>query len=301
MKLALGPVQYYWPRQQLLDFYAAAAEWPVDIIYLGEVVCAKRRPLRSQEWLELAQHLAAAGKEVVLATLTLLEAASELGAVRRLCNNGKFSVEANDMAAVNILAGLGAPFVGGLTLNIYNPATLAVLVQQGLYRWVAPLELGRESLNDLLAAAPPAAACEVFAWGRMPLAWSARCFTARAEHRAKDQCELVCLADPDGRLIHTRDDEPFLVLNGIQTQSALTQNLAPYVADLRAMGISALRLSPQSQNMSQVVSCFRSLLDADQVEHNITRLAALAPLGCCDGYWRGEPGFAGLAESARQA
>ncbi|MCZ7656213.1 MAG: hypothetical protein M5R42_21045 [Rhodocyclaceae bacterium] len=32
MKLALGPLQYYWPRQQVLDFYEAIAAAPVDIV-----------------------------------------------------------------------------------------------------------------------------------------------------------------------------------------------------------------------------------------------------------------------------
>jgi hypothetical protein len=34
MKLALGPVLYYWPRETLLSFYEQVADWPVDIVYL---------------------------------------------------------------------------------------------------------------------------------------------------------------------------------------------------------------------------------------------------------------------------
>ena len=44
--LSLGPLQYYWPRQQTLDFYAAVAAMPVDIVYLGETVCSRRHELR---------------------------------------------------------------------------------------------------------------------------------------------------------------------------------------------------------------------------------------------------------------
>jgi len=54
-KLSLGPVLYYWPRETLLEFYARIAASPVDIVYLGETVCSKRRVLNYSEWLELAE------------------------------------------------------------------------------------------------------------------------------------------------------------------------------------------------------------------------------------------------------
>ena len=104
-RLSLGPVLYYWPRQQLLDFYARMADAPVDIIYLGETVCSKRRALRWDDWLGLARELRAAGKEVVLSTLTLIEAESELGYVERLCAQEEFPVEANDLSAVQLRGG----------------------------------------------------------------------------------------------------------------------------------------------------------------------------------------------------
>ncbi|MCX8017546.1 MAG: U32 family peptidase, partial [Rhodocyclaceae bacterium] len=51
MKLALGPLLFYWPRQQVMDFYAAMAELPVDVVYLGEAVCSRRHELRLDDWL----------------------------------------------------------------------------------------------------------------------------------------------------------------------------------------------------------------------------------------------------------
>ena len=51
MQLALGPLLYYWPRLTVFDFYQAAAEWPVDIVYLGESVCSRRHELRLSNWL----------------------------------------------------------------------------------------------------------------------------------------------------------------------------------------------------------------------------------------------------------
>jgi collagenase-like PrtC family protease len=40
-RIALGPLTYYWPRERVLDFYAQALAWPVDIVYLGETVCSR--------------------------------------------------------------------------------------------------------------------------------------------------------------------------------------------------------------------------------------------------------------------
>ena len=42
-KLSLGPVLFNWPSDIWRDFYYRMAdEAPVDIVYLGEVVCSKR-------------------------------------------------------------------------------------------------------------------------------------------------------------------------------------------------------------------------------------------------------------------
>ena len=113
MKLSLGPVLFYWDRQQTLDFYANMAEQPLDVIYLGETVCSKRRAMMLDDWLGLARDLAeASSAQLVLSGLTLVEAASELSSLRRLCDNGELLVEANDMGAVQLLAERGLPFVG---------------------------------------------------------------------------------------------------------------------------------------------------------------------------------------------
>ncbi len=288
MRLSLGPVLYYWPREALLAFYAQVADWPLDSVYLGEVVCSKRRALNLDDWLGLAADLSAAGKEVVLSSLALIEAESELKVLRRMVEDGRFRIEANDLSAVQVAVRRGLPFVGGVSLNVYNPHSLRVLAEAGLYRWLPPVELTREGLAGLQAARPPGVETEVFAWGRMPLAWSARCFTARAEDLPKDDCGFHCLDDPQGRLLDTQEGEPFLVLNGIQTQSARTCDLLPHLQELQALGVDLLRISPQPQGTGQVVARYRRALDEGAVEPLSRRLA---PLGTCDGYWRGAAGM----------
>jgi len=288
VKLALGPILYYWVREAVFDFYRNAADWPVDIVYLGETVCSKRRALRFTDWLDIADTLRAAGKEVVLSTLTLVEAASELSMMRRIAANRRYPVEANDMAAVRMLSGAAQGFVAGPHINTYNGETLAVLSDCGARRWVLPPELSREDLKALQAARPAGMETEVFGFGRLPLAFSARCFTARAHDLPKDACEFRCREHPDGMPMRTREAEDFLVLNGIQVQSALSLNLIAELPALTEAGVDVLRLSPQSQHMAEIAAAFRAAVDG---EAEAQLPATLLPTGPCNGYWHGVPGM----------
>ena len=105
----------------LQEFYAAVANSPVDIVYLGDTVCSRRHLMRLPDWIALAQKLSDAGKEVVLSTQTLIESESDLKTLLRITGNKTFRVEANDMGAARLLHEQGIPFVAGQTLNIYNP------------------------------------------------------------------------------------------------------------------------------------------------------------------------------------
>lgn len=290
MKIALGPLQYYWPRLNTLQFYESVREWPVDIVYLGETVCSRRHELRLPDWLEVADMLADAGKEVVLSTQVLLESGVELNTMRKVVDNSRYPVEANDMGAVRHLA--GRPFVAGPYLNVYSKPTLDVLAQAGATRWVMPLEMGRNGLQRLQQDRPAGMQTEVFAYGRMPLAFSARCFTARNRNLPKDNCQYVCMDHPDGLLMQTRESQDFLTINGIQTQSAHVHTLIHELSELADLGVDVIRLSPQSQHMEEIVQGFRAVLEQrEQAGAVQARLEPRMPAAPCNGYWHGRPGL----------
>jgi collagenase-like PrtC family protease len=272
VRIAIGPISYFWERERVLEFYRAAATGPADIIYLGETVCSKRRQLGLDDYFALGEDLQDAGKEVVLSSLTLLEAASELGALKRLCANDRFTVEANDVSAIQLLSAAGKPFVSGPSVNIYNLRSLSLLVNKGLKRWVLPVELGLEALEAMQAGRPEGIETEVFACGRLPLAWSARCYTARSFNLAKDNCQLKCLEFPDGRLLKTQEGEDFLVLNGIQTQSALTHEALGLLPRFTELGVDVLRISPQAERTHRIVELF-DLAGRAGMDHGANRAA----------------------------
>ncbi|RRJ83401.1 U32 family peptidase [Aestuariirhabdus litorea] len=290
MQLSIGSILYFWPRQKVQDFYQQMSESPADIIYLGETVCSKRRELKTDDWIELARQLAAAGKQVVLSTLALLEAESEIKTLRKICDNDGLLVEANDMAGVQLLSGKGLPFVAGSSINIYNAATLKLLHQQGLKRWVMPVELSANTLAQILEGArqqgfADAIETEVFAYGHLPLAFSARCFTARSRNLPKDDCRFVCLDYPEGLAMRSQEEQSVFTINGIQTLSGDVYNLLGEVERMREIGVDVVRVSPRSGDMTPLLQQYR-----DAIDGRPQAIPAVAD-DECNGYWFGQPGM----------
>jgi collagenase-like PrtC family protease len=294
MKLSLGPVLFYWSREKLGNFYAEMVEQPLDIIYLGETVCSKRRAMSLDHWLGLARELRECCRaELVLSGLALVEAASELSSLKRLCENGELLVEANDMGAVQLLHERRTPFVAGPALNLYNAHALSELLDCGMSRWVPPVEcsgrLLRDCLRQLDLLERPRPEVELFAYGHLPLAYSARCFTARAENKPKDDCRFCCQNYPEGIALHSQEHQPLFTLNGIQTMSAEVSNLLPDYPEVAAAGVDVLRISPRAEGTAEAIRQFAQVRDG-----------ALPPLAMegCNGYWHGRPGMLRVDEVA---
>jgi O2-independent ubiquinone biosynthesis protein UbiV len=291
MKLALGPLLYYWPREAVLRFYEEIAAAPVDTVYLGEVVCSRRHEVAFDDWLAIGERLAAAGKEVVLSAQALTESEGDLKLVRRAVANERFRVEANDWGAARLLAG-AAGWVAGPHLNVYNPQTLGIVAELGATRWVAPVEATREMVAGMLAQRPAGLEAEVFGYGRMPLAFSARCFTARRFNRQKEDCGFACIDFPDGMALDTREARPFLVANGIQTLSAGVYCLVEELAGLREAGVDFLRISPQSAHTVEVLRMLRAACEGQLSSFDARRaLATISPGKPWNGFWHGRPGM----------
>ncbi|MHA7774628.1 ubiquinone anaerobic biosynthesis protein UbiV [Roseibium sp. M-1] len=288
--LSLGPCLFNWPAERLLDFYTRIAdEADIDVAYLGEVVCGKRMPFTDPVWPEVFDRLTAAGKKVVLSTLAQPVNKREREILRQQVGYD-LPIEINDMSMLPARA--GRAFTAGPFLNIYNEASLALLAARGADAWCPPVELPLASIQKI-AALVPEVEIELFAFGRLPLALSSRCYHARAHGLRKDSCQFVCDQDPDGMLVETLDGRRFLAANGIQTLSDTCHVAGLTGGHLAASGIRRLRLSPHTTDMVTVARLFRSFLDGGMDSHEFeAKLEALdLPGPLSNAYLAGDAGW----------
>jgi collagenase-like PrtC family protease len=149
-----------------------------------------------------------------------------------------------------------------------------------------PVELSRDWLKNILQEADKLQIrerfeVEVFAYGHLPLAYSARCFSARAEDRPKDKCETCCINYPQGIKVKSQEDQSVFTLNGIQTQSGYCYNLQAELNSMQDL-VDIVRISPENNQALEVVEQFRQ--------------GQKTPLnsGQCNGYWHQIEGMARL-------
>lgn len=294
-RIALAPVSHPWGRARLLDFYEEAATWPVDIVCLGEAVCAKRNALSPREWLDLGRRIEATGREVVFVSPPGIETPGELHLLATLADQGRFAIEVNDVGLLPRLRGK-APIVAGPHLHVFNAATLRILIRWGACRWVAPYEIDAPTLAGLAAGLPSCLETEVFILGSVPLAYSPRCFTAARLGRTRRDCGLACLASPTGDALHSLEGEELFVQDGKQTLSLRPVSLISDLARVTSAGAGVLRVQPATRGTGESIRLVREVL-AGKLEGNAAQEAAELALGqrTANGFWHGGAGMERVA------
>jgi collagenase-like PrtC family protease len=288
--LTLGPVLFLWDADTWRDFYFRIAdEAPVDTVVVGEVVCSKRQHFHADLTETVVERLRSAGKTVRLASLALITLERERQASRALAEQTGLEVEINELGLLGFLD--GRPHAVGPLVNVYNAMTARVLAARGATTICLPPELPLASIAAI-APALPELAFEVFAFGRVPLAISARCAHARVKGRTKDNCQFVCGEDPDGLGVDTLDHQPFLALNGVQTMSSTCQALLGDIPALLKAGITRLRLSPQRCDMVAVAAVYDAVRRRQmEPEEGMRALARIYPdQHFSNGFLSGRPG-----------
>ncbi|MCD8513409.1 MAG: U32 family peptidase [Nitrincola sp.] len=277
-----------------MTFIIKLLNGPSTKFFLGETVCARRRSMKIEDWELIGKELAYEGKEIIFSTQTLIESEADLKNINRIIEvvqKNNWLLEVNDQSALQCAIDADIPFISGPSLNIYNIRSLNILISLGLKQWCYPLELSRDTLVDFqsnLRKEKINIDTEVFAYGNLPLAWSSRCFTARFHDLPKDKCGFVCQSYPDGLMMRSQESQDVFVLNGIQTLSGARCNLLNQLSFMEEQGVKTVRLSPQAQNMGQVVTVFdkkrRGVVEKDQE-------IPLFAIQDCNGYWFGRPGM----------
>jgi len=293
MQLTLGPVLFDWKKEKLLRFYDEAADMPVDRVYLGEVVCAKKRGLSVKDIEVVGKKLEKAGKEVVVSSLAVVSNEDELKLVRDIVQL-PFSIEANDMSVFNVFTASHSPLptreiIAGPHITTYNVPSIEFLKGIGVKRVVFPVELSRDSVNHCIQNTGIDA--EIFAHGKVPLAFSWRCYTSRAYGLNKTNCQYHCKQHPDGMPLKTIEGEPTFTINGTSILSALTYTLVELIEDLKAIGIKALRISPQYQHTKKIVDVFKKRIEGIiGPDEGLAMLKETSSQGFCNGWYYGKAG-----------
>ncbi|MEC5162078.1 MULTISPECIES: U32 family peptidase [unclassified Janthinobacterium] len=255
LKISLAPLAHYWSKADTLRFYAEARYWPVDIIYLGEVVCSRRHLMQSQDWFALAQDLRAAGKQVVMATLLRVDNDADRHATEALVERAVadgLQLEANCFGVVRAIRAMqGQSFVAGPSLNAHHEGILSWLAMLGASRFQPPPGLPLDVLGALQQRRPAGMQTEVSVWGQLALEFNAHCFSARDGAQGQGVCDFRCQGEPRRLPAQTGRRGAGLPLAGENCVDMFAQ-----VPALRSLGVEIIRVQPQAHGMAALLKAF---------------------------------------------
>ena len=291
-EITIGPVLFNWAPDTWRDFYFRIAdEAPVDAVYVGEAVCAKRAPFIEPHFEDVVERLQRGGKQVIVSLLAQVTTRVDRRQVQGMLELDGMMFEVNDASQLETVK--GKRHTAGPFLNVYNEDTLCLLAHRGAEVFCLPCELPGTSVAAMgECAAKHGTKIETQVFGRIPLALSSRCYHARAHGLTKDGCQFVCDRDPDGMVLNTLDGDPFLTINGIQTMSYKYINLLHELEKLSALGVSRFRLSPDSGDMVQVAGIYRDALNGtiDAGEAMAKLKGCRSGIAFADGFLHRAPG-----------
>jgi putative protease len=207
---------------------------------------------------------------------------------------------APDAVLVRHLAGLsffrehapGLPLVGDFSLNVSNEVAASLLVEHGLARVTASLDLSLAQLRGMLGRLP-ASLCEAIVHLHMPMMHMEHCLLAARLADARDDrsCGRLC----ERRRVELRDRvgaEHPLVWDG-RCRSTLfsghVQSALPWLGEMRGLGMRHFRLEflhEDATMVPQVLDLYARVL-AGQLGGAPAwrRLAELHPTGVLRGTW----------------
>lgn len=285
MELTLGPLLFEWKRDELLRFYEEVSGMEIDRVYIGEVVCTKKLGLKFDDIGRIIEMLEKAGKKVTLSGLAVVSNEEELRFTRRLAEFPA-SLEANDVSLLNIADPAKREVFAGPHITAYNAPSIEFLKGIGVKRVTFPVELSRASMEYNIKNTGIFA--EVFCHGKVPLAFSWRCYTSRAYGLSKTDCRHHCAGYPDGMDLNTLEKEGVFTINGTSLLSAKTYTLIELVEDLKDIGVRALRISPQYRDTGKVVGLFRKRVNGSMgPDEGIAGLKAMGGAYCNGWYLAG--------------
>ena len=296
MKITLGPIPFLWEKERILSFYKEVSATPVSTVYLGEVVCSKRSVLGRDTIEAIARMLSDAGKEVVVSTLGLITHRDELNFIESLCSL-PLNIEVNNIGVLNLCPDKSR-VICGPHLAIYNAPAAKFLAGLGIRRIVFMPELSQQAIESL-SLSVPSVEKEIIAFGNLPLAFSWRCYTARALNLSKTNCAIVCNKYPSGMPLETMEGMPLFNINGTQLMSEKKVCMIEQINILRSFGIGHLRIIPQEHHTSEIVAIFNKTLTGDlSVPTALEVLKKFAPAGISNGWFHGRAGWEYVEEAS---
>ncbi len=296
MKITLGPIPFLWEKERILSFYKEVSATSVSTVYLGEVVCSKRSVLGRDTIEALARMLSDAGKEVVVSTLGLITHRDELNFIESLCSL-PLNIEVNNIGVLNLCPDKSR-VIGGPHLSIYNAPAAKFLAGLGIRRIVFMPELSQQAIESL-SLSVPSVEKEIIAFGNLPLAFSWRCYTARALNLSKTNCAIVCKKYPSGMPLDTMEGMPLFNINGTQLMSEKKVCMIEQINTLRSFGIGHLRIIPQEHHTSDIVELFNKVITGDLfVPTAFEALKRFAPAGVSNGWFYGRAGWEYVDEAS---